>query len=144
MISSDEVAPRVLFFTAMPTSAADFTFLHGQWCRGSNIRRFNKRSRDECESHCRKADCVCFQYKDTPTQEEGNCRFTRADEYTDTRPSKMGFNAWVRVGAVGASPGAAAASSAGCSGASLRATPRRRRRRRLRADRHRRQADAAL
>ena len=87
----------------MPTSTADFTFLHGQWCRGSNIRRFNKRSRDECESHCRKADCVCFQYKDTPTQEEGNCRFTRADEYTDTRPSKMGFNAWVRVGAVGAS-----------------------------------------
>ena len=83
-----------LFFTAMPTYAADFTFLHGQWCRGSNIRRFNKRSRDECESHCRKADCVCFQYKDTPTQEEGNCRFTRADEYTDTRPSKMGFNAW--------------------------------------------------
>ena len=105
-MSSDEVAPCVLFFTAMPSSAADFTFLHGQWCRGSNIRRFNKRSRDECESHCRKADCVCFQYKDTPTQEEGNCRFTRADEYTPPA--------------------------------------RRRRRRRLRADRHRRQAHAAL
>lgn len=62
-----------------------------------------------------------LQYKDTPTQEEGNCRFTRADEYTDTRPSKMGFNAWVRVGAVGASPGAAA-SSTGCGSASLRSS----------------------
>jgi len=58
----------------MPTSTADFTFLHGQWCRGSNIRRFNKRSRDECESHCRKADCVCFQYKDTPRRALADAR----------------------------------------------------------------------
>lgn len=91
-----------------------FEHRHGEWCVGTNLRAFKKLTRRACEEHCNSAACVCFQYKEELV--DGNCRFTLANEFVQTKKSRVGFDAFLREGTAAQGAGAGVTAAGGARG----------------------------